>query len=151
MNINWGYIAGFVDGEGNIVKNGKNDYRIAIPQTHEGVLKEIQDFSGMGNICKAKKRKPHWKENWVYCIARQKDVLFFLKSIYPYLIVKKGIARKTIPIVAKIVSNQFKNKLCLQKKIKACKFLRGRGLSYRKIGKKLKVDHGYARRLILYK
>ncbi len=151
MNINWSYIAGFVDGEGSIVKNGKNDYRIAIPQTHEGVLRAIQDFTGMGNICQVAKRKAHWKESWVYCVARQEGVLFFLKRIYPYLIVKKDIARKIIPMVAKIVFNQRKNKLRLQKKIKACKFLRERGFSYRQIGKKLKVDHGYARRLILYK
>lgn len=151
MNINWSYIAGFVDGEGSILKNGNTDYRISIPQTHEGVLRSIQNFTGMGNICQVAKRKTHWKESWVYCVARQEDALFFLKRIYPYLIVKKDIARKIIPMVAKIVSNQRKNKLRLRKKIKACKFLRERGLSYRQIGKKLKVDHGYARRLILYK
>lgn len=151
MNMDWRYIAGFVDGEGSIIKNGENDYRIAIPQTHEGVLRAIQDFTGMGNICQVAKRKAHWKESWVYCIARQEDTLIFLKRIYPYLIVKKDIAQRTIPIAARIVSNQRKNKLRLQKKIKACKFLRETGLSYRQIGKKLKVDHGYARRLILYK
>jgi len=151
MNINWSYIAGFVDGEGSIVKYGETDYRVSISQTHEGVFKKIKDFTGVGNICKVGKRKEHWKDSWVYYVARQNDALFFLKNIYPYLIVKKEIAQRTIPIIARIVLKNHKKKLRLQKKIKNCKFLRGKGLSYRAIGKKLNVDHGYARRLILYK
>lgn len=151
MKLNWSYIAGFVDGEGSIIKCGDTDYRVAIPQTHEGVLKEIKNFTDVGNICKVKKRKAHWKESWTYYVAKQEDTLFFLKKIYPYLIVKKYVAQKIIPIVTKIVSKNRKKKLQLQKKIKKCKFLRDKGLSYRSIGRKLKIDHGYARRLILYK
>ena len=88
MHINWSYVAGFIDGEGSIVQYGATDYRIAVPQTNEEVLRRIQEFSGVGNICQVKRRKTHWKESWIYCVARQENVLFFLKSIYPYLIVK---------------------------------------------------------------
>lgn len=151
MIINWDYIAGFFDGEGSILKPGETDYRVSILQTHEGVLKEIQRFTQVGNICEVAKRKAHWKESWVYYVARQKDVLLFLKKIYPRLIVKKNLAKKIIPVLTSIVLSNKKKKLNLQKKAKACKFLRSRGLSYRAIGAKLKIDHGYARRLILYK
>ncbi|GEM_PF-1031121 len=149
--INWSYIAGFLDGEGSVVKNGETDYRISIPQTNEEVLKEILKFTKVGNICQVRKRKIHWKESWIYFVARQEDVLFFLKNVYPLLIVKRNIVRKFIPTIAGIVTTARKRKLNLQKKIKACKLLRENRLSYRAIGKKLKIDHGYVRRMILYK
>lgn len=148
--MDWSYIAGFLDGEGSIAKNGETDYRIAIPQTNEEVLQAIKSFYGVGNICKVTKRKEHWKDSWTYTVARQVDVLVFLKNVYPYLIVKKRSARKLIPVIADIVSAQRKRKTDLQKKIKKSKLLRGKGLSYRAIGKKLRIDHGYVRRLILF-
>lgn len=149
--MDWRYIAGFVDGEGSIVKNGETDYRIAIPQAHEGVLNEIRNFSGVGNICKIKKRQEHWKESWIYTVARQEDVLFFLKKVSPYLIIKKELTRRTIPIVKDIVRINRKRRFNLQKKVKACKLLRKKGLSYRAIGHKLNIDHGYVRRMVLFK
>src|SRR3989344_3193708 len=149
--MNWSYVAGFVDGEGSIVIYGDNDYRISIPQTHEGVLRSIQKFAGAGNIYKTKKRKSHWKESWIYCVARQEAVLQFLKNIYPYLIVKKPVVQAVIPRVARIVAVRRSYDAQLQKKIKTCKLLREKGLSYRKIGKKLNLDHGYIRRLVLFK
>ena len=151
MSINWSYIAGFADGEGSFVKYGETDYRISVPQTNEKVLRAIQFFTKFGNICKTKKRKTHWKDNWVYSVARQEDVLVFLKNVYPYLIVKKEMARKVIPIIAEIVAANRRKKDNLQKKIRTCKLLREKKLSYRSIGKKLKIDHGYVRRLILFK
>ncbi|MDP3729173.1 MAG: LAGLIDADG family homing endonuclease [bacterium] len=149
--MNWSYIAGFIDGEGSVVKYGKYDYRVSIPQTHEGVLQSIQKFVGGGNIFKTRKRKPHWKESWLYCLAQQKAVLHFLKNIYPYVIVKKEIVRITLPKVAHIVARRQRHNEQLQRKIKTCKLLREKGLSYRKIGKQLNLDHGYLRRLILFK
>jgi len=150
MSINWSYVAGFLDGEGSIVKNGETDYRIAIPQTNEEVLKALQSFTRVGNICKVRKRKEHWKESWTYTVARQEDVLAFLRNVYPCLIVKKDLARRLIPTIAKVVSVQRKKRLNLQKNIRNSKLLREKGLSYRAIGKKLKIDHGYIRRLILF-
>lgn len=150
MNINWSYVGGFLDGEGSIVKNGKTDYRIAISQTNEKVLNAIKSFTRVGNICQVKKRREHWKESWIYTVARQEDVLFFLRNVYPHLIVKKGVARTLISVLGRIVSAQRKKRSYLQKNIKASKLLKEKGLSYRAIGKKLKIDHGYVRRLILF-
>ncbi len=148
--IDWSYISGFVDGEGSITKNGEADYRITIPQTNKEVLSAIQIFTKAGNICQVTKRKEHWKESWVYVIARQEDVLVFLRNIYPHVIVKKNLVQISIPIIAKIVSIQRQRKANLQKNIKRSKLLRKKGLSYRAIGKKLKIDHGYVRRLVLF-
>ena len=149
--VNWSYIAGFIDGEGSITKHGETDYRITVSQTNEEVLKMIQVFTKSGNICQVTKRKEHWKESWVYVVARQKDVLVFLKKIYPYSIVKKNLIRNLIPVITKVVLKQRERKANLQKNIKRSKLLRKKGLSYRAIGKKLGIDHGYVRRLILFK
>lgn len=148
--LSWSYVAGFVDGEGSIVKIGSTDYRVLVSQTNEVVLKLIKRFTGVGRICKLTKRKSHWKESWLYFVGRQKDVLFFLKSVYPYLIVKKDLVRRTIPKVSKIVLLQQEKKLHLQKNVEASKFLRKKGFSYRAIGEKLGIDHGYVRRLALF-
>lgn len=149
--MSWQYIAGFVDGEGSIVK-AKNTtvYRVLIPQTHEGVLKAIQEFARVGIIYQCKTRKAHWKDNWVYAVARHKDVLYFLKKIRAYLIVKKKLAESRIPDLKQLVAHDRQKSLDLQKKLKVCKFLRSKGLTFRAIGKKMNVDFGYARRLLLY-
>jgi len=149
--IDWRYIAGFVDGEGSFTKNGETDYRISVPQTHEWVLLAIKNFTKMGNICEPRIRKPHWKKGWTFYVAKQVDVLRFLRSVYPYLIVKKELARKLIPVIADITKRIRDRKEHLQKITERCKFLRRKGWSYRKIGKALKIDHGYARRIILFR
>ena len=150
VRMSWQYIAGFVDGEGSIVKTKRTVYRILVPQTHEGVLEEIKKFTGVGYIFKCKTRKAHWKDNWVYAISRQKDVLFVLKKLKPYLIVKRQLAEDRIPTIEKLIAEGEVRRQRLQKRVKVCKFLRGKGWTYRAIAKKLKVDFGYARRLFLY-
>lgn len=150
MRMNWSYAAGFVDGEGSFVKIGKSDYRILIPQTNEEVLKQIQAFAGVGRIFRVTRRKSHWKDSWVYFVARQEDVLHFLRSVSPFLVVKKELAGETVRAVRRIVLMNREKKLHLQRTKRACKLLRERGLSYRAIGKRLDIDHGYVRRLILF-
>ncbi len=149
--MDWRYIAGFMDGEGSILKAGETDYRISIAQAHEPVLLAIQKFTGMGNICKVRKREAHWKDSWVYAVARQEDVLRFLKNVRPYAVVKEESVARHIPILSRIVVRNRKKKVSLRKRIKNCKLLRRKGFSYRMIGKALQIDHGYARRLILYR
>lgn len=150
VELNWSYIAGFVDGEGSIVKCGETDYRVLVSQTNEEVLELIKKFAGVGRICQLTKRKSHWKESWLYFVGRQEDVLYFLKSVQPYLIVKRDLVERTIPEVSKIVLQQKAKRLRLQKNVETSKFLRRRGFSYRAIGGKLRIDHGYVRRLILF-
>jgi len=149
--MTWEYIAGFVDGEGSIVVNDSTDYRIVIPQTHLGVLEEIKLFANMGYIYECKKRQAHWKDAWGLAVARQKDVLYFLEKIEPYLIVKKHLAQKYIPLLRRIVEDRNSKKENLLKIIKTCKVLRSQGWTYRALGKKFNRDHGYIRRLILKK
>lgn len=146
--MSWEYIAGFFDGEGTIAHNGKG-FRIAITQTNQEVLEDIQKFSNAGHVAGIAKRKLYWKDSWVYYIAKQRDVYKFLKKIKPFLIVKKKLAEKTIPELEKVLEQQeIKRKLFIYRKQKSKK-LRTMGSTYREIGKYLGIDWGYARRLIL--
>ena len=146
--MNWSYIAGFFDGEGSLTHNGIG-FRITIPQTNEEVLNEIKDFTGVGNVIKLRKREVHWKDAWLYYIASKKDVRIFLKKMIPYLIIKKKSAIAAIPCLEKQLVEMRNKKILHDKRKMQAKKLRVKGLDYRTIGKKLGIDWGYARRLVL--
>lgn len=146
--MTWEYIAGFFDGEGSITNN-KKGFRITIAQANFEVLEQIKNFTGIGNIFKNKKRENHWKESWVFYIAKQNDVLLFLTHVKPYLIVKSKQTKQTIPQLAIKVANIDKKKKARQARITQAKKYRKDGLTYREIGKKMNIDFGYARRIIL--
>jgi len=146
--MNWSYIAGFFDGEGSVTHNGKG-YRITVPQTNEDVLNKIRDFTGVGHVIKLRKREIHWKDSWLYYIANKKDVCRFLNKAGPYLVVKQKKALLAIKHLKKELVIMKERKRIYGMRKKQAKELRLKGLDYRTIGKKLKIDWGYARRLVL--
>ena len=148
--MNWDYVAGFFDGEGTLsrqLKGSRLIFRITISQTNFEVLSKIVKFTEIGFIIKITKRKSHWKEAWVYYIARQEDVLFFLKKIKSRIVVKKYIVEKAIPELQLLIANKIKRRNRLMNRIGKTRTLREKGWTYRKIGKLLQVDWGYIRRL----
>ena len=148
MKMTWDYIAGFFDGEGSIIHNGKG-HRATVSQSNLDVLEQIKQFIGYGQIFKVTKRKAHWKESWVYYIARQKDVYRFLISIEKSLIVKRETVRKAIPILKEKIKLQIERGIKTEKNIKETLRLRKQGLTYRQIGKSLGISWSHARRIIL--
>ncbi len=148
--MTWEYIAGFFDGEGSLSHNGKG-FRVTIPQTSKRVLEDIQEFTSSGSICETTKRKPHWKDSWVYYIARQETLYLFLKNILPFLIVKKSKVAGALPRIEIILKLQRQRaKQHTSRREKALQ-LRGQGLSYRRIELKMGLDRGYIRRIVLGK
>lgn len=145
--MTWQYIAGFFDGEGSIVHNGKG-YRFTIAQTNFRVLSAINKFVGVGNVIKVSKRKVHWKDSWVYYVSRQEDVLFVIRNVKPFLIVKKKKVEQVLPDLIRMVVKQQDVILKRNLLIKSAKSLREGGMSYREIGRRLNIDFGQARRLI---
>ena len=146
--MNWHYLAGFFDGEGTITIRGKR-CRVAITQTNKEILEEIRDFVGYGYVVEVKKRKPHWKDCWIYFISRKADMLHFFKNVYPFLILKKELAGDAIVQIEKdlIILQERIDKASKNRKM--AKLLREKNFSYREIGKELCIDWGYARRLVL--
>lgn len=146
--MNWGYVAGFFDGEGSLTHNGSG-FRVTIPQTHLIVLKAIKNFSGVGNVFALTKRKAHWKDAWAYNISRQEDIQFFLTKIQPFLIVKFQKVSRVLPRITIIVAEQKRRSRHAHKLKYAVRKLRKAGLVWREIGRRLGIDFGYARRLYL--
>lgn len=144
----WAYIGGFFDGEGSLTKH-VNGFRVTIPQTNLHVLQTILLFSRVGQIAKVTKRKSHWKDSWIYYIANQHDVRTFLRRITPHLVLKHNIVKQSLKKLDTIVAHQRKNRMLARYRKRQAKRLRQEGLSYREIGKKLNIDWGYARRIIL--
>ncbi|MFA5022516.1 MAG: LAGLIDADG family homing endonuclease [Patescibacteria group bacterium] len=148
--MTWKYIAGFFDGEGSLTFNGKG-FRITISQTNKVVLEKIQKFTGKGKIFETYKRQKHWKDAWVYYIAKQEDVYYFLINTQKFLVVKAELVKKIMPSLKKIIDDQKIKSKKRERTALQVKKLREQGLTYRQIGKKLEVDYGYARRLVLKK
>jgi len=147
--MNWNYIAGFFDGEGTINPCENNRYKVGITQANKKVLEEIQLFTKIGHIHSIKKRKSHWKNAWIYYISKQEDVYKFLNTISPRLIVKRKEILKIIPKLKEKTAQIKEQKLKVIKRKQLAEKLREKGLSFREIGKRLGIDWGYARRLIL--
>ena len=146
--MDWKYIAGFFDGEGSISHNGRG-YRITIPQTNLEVLEIIKDFCGFGGTISVTKRKSHWKDSWIFYVASQREVYNFLSHIFPYLIVKKRITDNAISDLTHYINEKDsydkKRGVMFDRAAK----LRLKGMSYRKVAKKIGVDWGYLRRILL--
>jgi len=148
--MDWRYIAGFFDGEGSIVMVPVRRHRIFITQTNEEVLRRIQAFTGVGSVVPITKRKKHWKDAWIYYVAKGENVLSFLRGVKPYLIVKKQLTVQTIRNLEITERQRKRKKRMLESRIIKAKALRKQGFAYRKIGKILGIDFGYARRLIKF-
>ena len=92
-NMDWNYIAGFFDGEGNLhinalKKKGKiiaYQLRIRIYSSDEKVLLNIQKFLGSGKIY-LKRISGVYELN----LLKKKEVLGFLKNIQEKVILKKN-------------------------------------------------------------
>lgn len=92
------YVAGLVDGDGNINIAGNYEYRkntwvlsVCIYNCDLKALEIIRDWMDMGSIY-SRKRDDNWQENHRLKF-RAKSAASLLKKIYPYLIIKKKQAK----------------------------------------------------------
>lgn len=146
--MTWAYIAGFFDGEGSVTRNGSG-FRVTIPQTNIEVLQTIQQFVGCGSVIHVTKRRSHWKESWTYAIAKQTEVLHFLKRIAPHLVVKRDLVRTIIPGISRSVTQYGRSTARREQRLRVAVALRRRGWTYRSIGRRVGMDWGWTRRMIL--
>ena len=85
----------------------------------------------------------------MYYIARQKDVYFFITHIVRFLRVKKNAAEKVIPILSIYLANKYRHELYTERMKRIAKKMRIEGHTYREIGKKVGLDWGYVRRILI--
>jgi len=92
--MNWDYVAGFFDGEGNIhinvVRSKAQNNKLKslqlvcrIYSSNKDILLQLQTFLGFGNIYLKK------KEIWELVISKKEDVQLFLSQIKEKVILKK--------------------------------------------------------------
>lgn len=75
------YVAGFLDGEGNVgsfVQKGNVAVRIQIVQKDERFLRDLSDLLGAGRVY------PNGKGCFVLAINRSQDVSAFIEAILPH-------------------------------------------------------------------
>ena len=93
--MDWSYIAGFFDGEGNLhltfVKNKTQlQLRCRLYSSVVEVLNKIKDFIGYGYIYTNKKSNEEWSLVYELSITKKKEVFSFLNNIFPFLVIKKN-------------------------------------------------------------
>ena len=95
--IDWGYVAGFFDGEGNLHRDKfKSTVHLRMDNTSKEVLEKIQIFTGYGQISNRGRQKPHHKDRFRLTVADHSKVLNMLEKMLPYLVVKKPKADQMI-------------------------------------------------------
>ena len=146
--MNWDYIAGFIDGEGSIIRR-KRVFNVIISQTNFEVLEQIRKFIGRGYVYPIKKRKAHWKNAWIYSAGGSREVYYVLSFVAHRLVVKKDLAFRALSELQERLAEVKREKRLRTNRLKKGKAFRAQGLTYREIGKKLNADFGYIRRLIL--
>lgn len=146
--MDWNYIAGFFDGEGSLVYNKKR-FRISITQTNRNVLDTIKTFTNFGYVIKIQKRKNHWKNSWMFYIAKQEDIRTFLLKIISHLIVKRALVKRVLKQLELTLIRRKEKQYKIEKRRLFVSKLRLKKLSYRQIGKKVGLDWGYVRRILI--
>ena len=88
------YIAGIIDGEGSVFyQTASKKFIVKVTMTDETVIRWLAKFGGKFNVYP---RKGKLKTAYSWIISRNKDVIYLLIKILPYLIVKKEIAEFAI-------------------------------------------------------
>jgi len=82
--MNWGYIAGFFDGDGCITFSG-NRWIVSLRNINRDVLEKIRDFMGFGNL---------YFSNISSLTVSMRDVPKFIENVLPFSIVKKDLLLK---------------------------------------------------------
>jgi len=97
--VDWSYITGFFDADGNGMIYKKPNKRVWLTwsNTLPNVIFEIKKFVGKGFIWSQKKREcKHCKTLYNLRIGNHYDVLEVAKKMLPYAIVKKKILKEII-------------------------------------------------------
>lgn len=86
--IEIGWLAGIIDGEGSIVMDKRTMWRhptISISSTDIEILLEVKRICGAGSILRHKKYQTHHKDSWIFRLYGAGKVLGVLALISPFL------------------------------------------------------------------
>lgn len=105
----WTYIAGFFDGEGSVVVSRYKTKKISLDITNSDleVLEWIQKVSSMGKIYEDNRDLSlgGTSKSYKYRVFRQADTSKFLTKMYPFLKIKKPIAKMGLQYLSSRMDN----------------------------------------------
>lgn len=102
-----GYIAGIVDGEGSIVRvhnEQQTAWRVSVANTNTELLDYLRTIGG-SVFNRNKHNRLGTKPCFAWVISSQLDVLRFLNSIKPYMIIKKSAAVRAVKELQSVVDS----------------------------------------------
>ena len=95
-DIQIGYLAGILDGEGCIYQTRRGYGHVIITNTNRECLNSIFKLTGIGMIYRLKKQRYGYTVAYQLRIYKMADVVELLSILLPVLIIKKEQARKMI-------------------------------------------------------
>jgi len=100
--MNWSYVAGFFDGEGNLHRlRNASTIHLRIDNTSKEVLLEIRKFLRCGTISNRGRQKAHHKDRYRLTVSDHTEIARILERMMPYLIVKRRNATKMLGYIKK--------------------------------------------------
>lgn len=99
-----GYIAGLLDGEGNLQLKKRQQRgnsiggKAAIYNTNQEVILWLKE--NIGGVARLQDRSAQgWKNCWIWEIYRAQDLKIFLEALLPYLIIKRDTAATILAVL----------------------------------------------------
>jgi len=115
MDIDVGYLAGLIDGDGYIMvyPDGSRYPQIVITSGNKGFLELLRNKIGSGGIYKTKSENDETIKResgkyecdplYRYMISEKEVVRNLLEEMIPYLVLKKNIASKALTEIERLV------------------------------------------------
>lgn len=98
-DVDRGYIAGMLDGEGCIYKRKTVvSFTVSITNTNKQGLNRIKRLTGIGYVGK-KPSRPEHSDCYRWCVYMKRDVLDLLTILAPILVIKQEKARAAIKLL----------------------------------------------------
>lgn len=102
LDIQLAYIAGILDGEGNIFNNKVMYPKIYITNNSIVIMKYLQEITGVGNVrmhMEPNRLKTNRKPTYIWGLTNMGGIRNFLNLLLPFLIIKKQQARLAIKLI----------------------------------------------------
>jgi hypothetical protein len=106
-DLQLGWIAGIVDGEGWIGLNSSTssktyvDVRIAVTSTTVAMQNALLKLTGLGTVHDQKPAKPNHRPQFTWRVQSALNVGAFLEVVSPYLLIKRAVAKVVLDVCVK--------------------------------------------------
>lgn len=86
-DIELGYVAGILDGEGSITIQpyANNRVMVRVASTDIDILHKVHNFTGVGTVYERKTKQLNRKPSWEWVVTNQQHVLTLLSTVFPLL------------------------------------------------------------------